>query len=92
MNDDDDDNQTCEACRRRFPHERMVSHVDCWMCDECTEARHKEFRACTHHWEPWEGEWEPGQYCTRCGHAVEHGDAMLLFPLICDGWVEIAEA
>ena len=85
----DDDTGTCEQCSAVVLFDEMVQHIDVRFCSACDAGWCKHFADCRHRWEPWKGEWEAGRYCSKCGAGVEDGDAMTLFPLLCDGWVDV---
>jgi hypothetical protein len=86
-NDDAEETGTCERCDAVVPLDDLIRHIDVSFCRACDAAWQRHFAACIHQWEPHQGEWGPGRYCTRCTGFVEDEDAMIFFPLICDGWV-----
>lgn len=81
----------CEACETVVPFEDLVSHVDVYLCRKCSDAWRAEFDVCLHRWEPHRAYGEEGRYCTRCAGFVADEMAASLFPLICDGWVDVEE-
>lgn len=83
------DTQRCEHCSATVPIEDAVPHVDIYLCAACDSAWRAAFAHCRHRWvEPAADEHgDPGRYCERCGAIVTHDSAVVLFPLICDGWV-----
>lgn len=82
----------CEACGRSVPWENAHRHVDVWMCDNCDAEWRAQFDACVHDWEECPLDYGPGRVCAQCSGAVEDDVAAALFPLICDGWVQLGTA
>jgi hypothetical protein len=85
-----DDNAGCEWCDWRGLVEQLCRHVDVQLCPECDSKWRKIFKQCVHDWSPdpaYDDYGDQGRYCTRCAAFVEDESAMILFPLICDGWL-----
>jgi hypothetical protein len=79
----------CELCEAQVPFDTLVPHVDVSLCAQCDAKWRAHFEACVHRWEPHQGDFDEGRYCTRCTVLIADEDAVGLFPLICDGWVNV---
>lgn len=86
----DDDKWRCDACDWIGPIEQLCQHIDAAFCPTCDRRWREAYAACVHDWdpEPIHNDYgEPGRYCTRCMAFIADEDALIVFPLICDGWV-----
>lgn len=91
----DEETFSCDHCGARAIYENSVSHMDVRYCASCDAAWRDHFHACAHRWdpEPTHDDFdEPARYCGRCCAVVTDDAAMRLFPLVCDGWADVADA
>lgn len=69
--DDELEMRACERCGMRVSLDEIIGHWDIDLCRACTDEHHAHYLACDHVWEPSEGEFGPGQHCSRCTTFIE---------------------
>jgi len=89
---EDDELVMCDRCRKRVPIGDAWFYLEVYFCQACDAEWRRRFAACVHDWDTYpmvDDHGEEGRGCVSCGGFVTNEDAVTLFPLICDGWVEV---
>lgn len=85
----------CHDCDRLCPVEDIISFGDAPQCRACWTHWREYFDECAHDWSTdlaRDDHGNNGRFCPRCLGFVSEDNAMALFPLICDGYVEVPDA